>query len=393
MYTRLGEFRQAPTHVRYLFIFAWGRLEQQRAVFKTGEITVPEAYMQERNVYYVVATRVAMLLPAAINQRSGCSFVALFNNKDRSYKSTKFTLSLLFMTTLCFSRYQLVESLTMTKKVTTFNQDFPQKRFRTVELTEDSTTNPQLLTLRDASIARIFGAIAEDRVLIDISQGKCCFSGCPGCDFYNDDGTYQYEEFRAYIGDSLTYIRNASHTDAQVDPKATLAAWIPVYSYRSVGGTEKHVARWTRILFPTGTDKFLSKDMFCQRLLDAIEFLSSRSHPVIECEDAMLHPAKSFSVHISDAGLLKDPSLFFQNTAIQNSTKMAKKFENSKYDKEAVETFWMLLAVHGSSLTKRQIQDRLKKWNDVSNNSLEGIGFSSYSKKMLEAISVRYGDV
>jgi site-specific recombinase XerC len=72
---------------------------------------------------------------------------------------------------------------------------------------------------------------------------------------------------------------------------------------------------------------------------------------------------------------------------------MAKKFENSKYDKEAVETFWMLLAVHGSSLTKRQVQERLRKWNDVSNNSLEGIGFSSYAKKMLEAISLRYGDV
>jgi hypothetical protein len=366
----------------------------------------------ERNVYYVVAssTKVAMLLPTAINQRPCCSFVASFNNKERNYKSTILTLSLLFMMTLSFSRFQLVESLTITKKITVFNQfleinckksslmmwhslDVPQKRFRTVELTKDSTTNPQLLTLRDASMARIFGAIAEDRVLIDISQGKCCFSGCPGCDFYNDDGTYQYEEFRAYLGDSLTSIKNASHSDAPVDPKATLAAWIPVYSYQSVGGTEKHVAKWTRILFPTVTDKFLSKDMFCQRLLDAIECLSSRSHPVIECEDAMLHPAKSFSVHISDVGRLKDPSLFFQNTAIQNSTKMAKKFENSKYDKEAVETFWMLLAVHGSSLTKRQVQDRLRKWNDVSNNSLEGIGFSSYAKKMLEAISLRYGDV
>jgi len=62
---------------------------------------------------------------------------------------------------LCFSRFQLVESLAMTKTVTAFNQDVPQKRFHTVELTEDSTTNTQLLTLRDASIARIFGAIAK----------------------------------------------------------------------------------------------------------------------------------------------------------------------------------------------------------------------------------------
>jgi hypothetical protein len=94
---------------------------------------------------------------------------------------------------------------------------------------------------------------------MDISQGICCFLGCSGCDFYNVDGTYQYEEFRAYLGDSLTYIKNASHSEAQVNPKATSAAWIPMYSYQCVGGREKHVARWTQILFPTATDKFLLK--------------------------------------------------------------------------------------------------------------------------------------
>lgn len=354
-----------------------------------------------------------MLLPAVLNRRSGCSFVALLsNNEERNFKSSVFKLSLILRTMLSFTCLPLLKSLPITKpvflnkmKVTAFSQclkmkqkgkrsslmmlnslDAPQKRFRTVELSKDPTTNPQLLSLRNASIERIFGALAEDKVLIDVSQGKCCFSGCPGCDFYNDDGTYQYEKFKAYLDDSLTHSKNDSHL-------ASLAAWIPAYSFRSVGGTEKHVAKWTRVLFPTVSDKFLCKDVFCQRLLDAIECLSSSSRPVIECEDAMLRPAKSFSVHVTDVALLKDPSIFFQNVVIQNSTKMVKKFENSKYDKEAVEAFWMLLSVLGSSLTKRQMEDRLKKWNEVSNNSIEGIGFANFSRKMLEAISLRYGEV
>jgi hypothetical protein len=262
--------------------------------------------------------------------------------------------------------------------------DAPRKLFRTVELTKGSTTNLQLQASRNASIARIFGKLAEDRVLIDVSQGKCCFSGCPGCDFYNDDGTYQYEEFRAYVEGSLTDSNKVpqSPEPLSVKSKAAPAAWIPVYSYRSVGGTERHVAKWTRVLFPTDQDKSLCKDLFCQRLLDYTDG-TPISYPVIECEDVILtYPPKSGCVKVSDITLLKDPYFLFGNPAIHNSTKMIKKVENNKYDTEVIEALWRLMAVHGSSLTKRQIANRLKKWNEGMNNSLEGIGFSSFAIKL-----------
>lgn len=359
------------------------------------------------------------MLRASIYLRKCCGFSRFCYNTKGCYLSNGKLFSFILMAMLGISFVQLFECFTITHFLLSKTKgtdlyiffqtrskskesslvmwnflDAPRKFFRTAELTKDSTTNLQLQASRNASIARIFGKLAEDRVLIDVSQGKCCFSGCPGCDFYKDDGTYQYEEFRAFIEGSFT---DANKVPQSPEPlsvkcsKAVPAAWIPVYSYRFVGGPERHVAKWTRVLFPMDQDKSLCKDLFCQRLLDYTDG-TPISFPVIECDDVLLtYPPKSNCVKVSDITLLKDPYFLFGNPAIHNSTKMIKKVENDKYDTEVIEALWRLMAAHGSSVTKRQIANRFKKWNEGTNDSLEGIGFSSFAKKMLQSMPENYG--
>jgi len=262
--------------------------------------------------------------------------------------------------------------------------DTPTTVFRTKELTRPSkdANSLQLQTHRNASIARIFSKLGEDRVIIDLSTGKCCFSACPGCDFYNDDGTYQYEEFRV--------LKACNSTEALLEGQQTetVAAWIPTYAYRSVGGANIHRAKWMLVLFPTEKDKAITKDLFCQKLFDSI------GSSVIESKDVVpTDSPKSHLQHASDDMFLKLPTFPRDSQSPVSSTKMIQMMEHEKYDKEAIHSLWRILTsfpgdkvVSSSSLTKGQIVNRLKNWHSSSGTTLEGLSFSSFANRLAEVM-------
>jgi len=257
----------------------------------------------------------------------------------------------------------------------------PTTVFRTKELARPSkdAIGLQLQTHRNDSIARIFSKLGEDRVIIDLSKGKCCFSACPGCDFYNDDGTYQYEEFRV-----IKYCNSTeAHLEGQIE---TVAAWIPTYAYRSVGRGNIHRAKWMNVLFPTEKDKAITKDLFCQRLLDSI------GSSVFESKDIVLTDSpKSHIQNASDDMFLKLPTSPRDSQSPVSSTTMIQMMEHEKYDKEAIDSLWRILTcvssdkvVSSSSLTKGQVVNRLKNWHSSSVTTLEGLSFSSFANRLAE---------
>jgi hypothetical protein len=74
-------------------------------------------------------------------------------------------------------------------------------------------------------MVRLFGRLAEKYLALDASAGKCCYSGCTGCEFRLPGGGY----------------RMAEQTAAR--PK-----WIPTYDTRATADTV-HCTKWSTGLF------------------------------------------------------------------------------------------------------------------------------------------------
>jgi hypothetical protein len=74
-------------------------------------------------------------------------------------------------------------------------------------------------------MVRLFGRLAEKYLALDASAGKCCYSGCTGCEFRLPGGGY----------------RMAEQTAAR--PK-----WIPTYDQRATADTV-HCTKWSTGLF------------------------------------------------------------------------------------------------------------------------------------------------
>jgi hypothetical protein len=74
-------------------------------------------------------------------------------------------------------------------------------------------------------MVRLFGRLAEKYLALDASAGKCCYSGCTGCEFRLPGGGY----------------RMAEQTAAR--PK-----WIPTYDTRATADTI-HNTKWSTGLF------------------------------------------------------------------------------------------------------------------------------------------------
>merc|ERR1719199_855027 len=42
--------------------------------------------------------------------------------------------------------------------------------------------------------SKLFGRLSDKFILLDASAGKCCYSGCTGCEFRLPDGGYKMSE-------------------------------------------------------------------------------------------------------------------------------------------------------------------------------------------------------
>jgi hypothetical protein len=98
-------------------------------------------------------------------------------------------------------------------------------------LSADTTTTTTMTTtaqIDHKDIVRLFGRLAEKYIALDASAGKCCYSGCTGCEYRLPGGGY----------------RMAEQTAARVK-------WIPTYDARATAVTV-HRTKWSTSLFLPG---------------------------------------------------------------------------------------------------------------------------------------------
>jgi hypothetical protein len=139
----------------------------------------------------------------------------------------------------------------------------------TPSVSADTTTTTAPIDPKD--IVRLFGRLAEKYIALDASAGKCCYSGCTGCEYRLPGGGY----------------RMAEQTAARVK-------WIPTYDARATAVTV-HRTKWSTSLFlrtaDTNQDKpeeessdeaavSLSKEQFLERV-QALDYAPPLGGPYV----------------------------------------------------------------------------------------------------------------
>lgn len=216
------------------------------------------------------------------------------------------------------------------------------------------------------AIIRLFSKLGDDRILIDHSRGLCCYAGCPGCDFLNDDGSYKYSKY---------IYAHKSRVEANDEDEFVTAAVIPYYAYRNVGGDEQHTTRWSQVLFPKK-----------QRMIQENEFISLLKSAdcaiVLNSHDPMVPEDDDFNQKYSEVidQIVSQPS---------SLEKVEDGDSREKYDVWAAKELWKVLAVSaidgkvGLTLTKAQAANSFRKLVKSDRGTIEGIGVASFEAHFL----------
>jgi len=140
---------------------------------------------------------------------------------------------------------------------TLFDLQFPgstscrlrQNFFANTDMTEDIVIEPK-------EAVKLFGRLADKYIMLDESAGKCCYSGCTGCEFRLPEGGYRMP-----------------------DQTASRPKWIVPYENKKFESSGKdHTSKWSLDIFSESSE--VTKDEFLCKLQDA-KFLTPLGGPFL----------------------------------------------------------------------------------------------------------------
>ena len=238
--------------------------------------------------------------------------------------------------------------------INAFNGLFSKAISKPLSIKDEKLENNNIVQLEEGkkkSILRLFSKLADEKVLVDLSAGKCCYGSCPGCDFLNDDGSYKYMKY--------TFASNEE-----------TSAVMPPYVYRSVGDCE-HTSKWSRVVFPE-KQRMIKKHEF-------FEYLSrAEMSPVAKSLDPVIIDINEddWAKNIVE----KSPIVFQPDEYVEDE-------DSITCDEWAGKTLWSIFSRSvidgkvGNTLTKSQAANVLRKWNGSANEPSEGLCIESFTKR------------
>mmetsp|Transcript_117 Transcript_117/g.261 ORF Transcript_117/g.261 Transcript_117/m.261 type:complete len:229 (-) Transcript_117:317-1003(-) len=139
----------------------------------------------------------------------------------------------------------------------------PSTSMRSMSSTETDSdcSEPQQNDIDLEDAVKLFGRLAETYILLDPTDGKCCYNGCDDCAFRLPDGSYPMDE------------QSAEHP-----------TWIPSYIIRYADEETEHESKWSSKLF-SDMRLTLSKEQFVQYLTQ-LDYAPPLGGPYVESSAA-----------------------------------------------------------------------------------------------------------
>mmetsp|Transcript_34683 Transcript_34683/g.73166 ORF Transcript_34683/g.73166 Transcript_34683/m.73166 type:complete len:266 (+) Transcript_34683:80-877(+) len=108
----------------------------------------------------------------------------------------------------------------------------------------------------EVDAVKLFGRLAEPYIMIDHTDGKCCYGGCNDCEHRNPDGTYP-----------MTILETPA------------PMWIPHYVFRYGDGDLEHETKWASELY-SDMRLLMTKEKFVESLA-ALEYVPPGVGPAV----------------------------------------------------------------------------------------------------------------
>lgn len=123
---------------------------------------------------------------------------------------------------------------------------------------------------------KLFGRLAESQIMIDPTDGQCCYGGCHDCPYLLPDGGYAMDE--------------------QFADRPT---WIPHYVLRFLGDEKEHETKWGNKLF-SDMRLTLTKERFVDILTTKLEYATPAAVSSTLYSDDMPLLMEALDVEITD---------------------------------------------------------------------------------------------